>query len=335
MAKISLVTKFLSGGIVMILCFSILLGQVSNISSNQTYNNVTFLSGEILPVFDNYSITEVSPLPQNYVINISINLKINVKGAENYLKEVSDVNSPLFHKFLTPDQFLNKFGPTLQETGSVESWLIENGINHYNLSYGDQLNFSTTTGHVEKLFSIRLNEYRTESSQFYANPSNPSLPEPVANDISSVGGLNNYPILYKQATYLNGYWTATPQDIYNYAPYDFKDLFTNGVTSFWTQYGISPMPSIRQVSIDSMPSVGAIGSGSFEETLDAEWSGTTAPGSSITVVTGYSPTTAEYTSILHYLVYTLDPNIISASTVPFGEASYQSTIHNLVDSSCV
>lgn len=332
----------------MVVSFSFLNEVHSTANSHETNNNIAVSKSMLKIISDNSppflslgkSVSNET-IPSGQGMYITIYLKINTASAEDYAAQISNPGSAHYRDFLSPSQFFSKFGPTINEISTVEAWLTDNGIANYSLNYGDQIGFVSSAGQITNLLHVNFSNYAYGGQQFYSIESNPAIPLQIANDVTYFGGLNNYNGIQTYTQNIGGYLSATPSDIYSY--YGFTQAFNNGISgvrasigvvgypgegintndvnSFWNDYGISPSSSVSEISVlGGPPNIDTgDGSGSMEMTLDSEWSGSTSPGATITVVTDnafriYDQTTeTQYNNEIGYLVNTLVPNVITSS----------------------
>jgi subtilase family serine protease len=116
----------------------------------------------------------------------------NAKGLAVYAQEVSDRHSPLYGKYLTPQQTQARFSPTQQQTDAVTSWLKSSGLRvtgvneHYISVSGDK-------SAVEKAFHTELHNYTKDGQVYHAPSSIPSVPASLGSAVLTVTGLDNAP----------------------------------------------------------------------------------------------------------------------------------------------
>ena len=108
-------------------------------------------------------------------------------------QDISNPKSVNFHRYLTPTQITDIFGPTPAAHAAVLQFLRDSGftITH---TYNHRLliNFSGTIGQIEHVFHTTINTYTSADGQnYYANTNDPSLPASIAGAVQSISGLNN------------------------------------------------------------------------------------------------------------------------------------------------
>ncbi len=150
------------------------------------------LSGHVPAVVS--QLTAKGSLPGTNRLNLAIGLPLTNTGAlSNLLQQVYDPSSTNYHKYLTPDQFTARFGPTEQDYQSVIDYAKSKGLvvtgTHSNRML---LDVQGQASDVERAFNVSLKVYHhpTENRDFYAPDANPSIPATLP--IQDVQGLDNY-----------------------------------------------------------------------------------------------------------------------------------------------
>ncbi len=116
-------------------------------------------------------------------------------GAEHYAAAVNDSNSPFYHQFLTPAQFMQRFGPDESTVKQVTSYFENQGfkVERDNLL----LSLNATPATFEQAFQVQLNTYRAniggETQEFYSADRTPYINEAIAPYVQSVQ-LHNRPL---------------------------------------------------------------------------------------------------------------------------------------------
>jgi subtilase family serine protease len=74
-------------------------------------------------------LTAEGSLPGTNRLSLAIGLPLrNTEALSNLLQQVYDPSSTNYHKYLTPDQFTARFGPTAQDYQSVIDFATRNGL---------------------------------------------------------------------------------------------------------------------------------------------------------------------------------------------------------------
>ena len=144
-----------------------------------------------------------------------------------FLDELQNPSSSNYHKFLTPEEYAERFGISQPDTARIRSWVESQGFTVTQTARGrGWLMFQGTAEQVERAFGVNIHRYRTPDRVHYANTGNISLPEELASVVTGVGGLNDFFLepqlrILPQATSASGAHTLAPGDlatIYDIAP---------------------------------------------------------------------------------------------------------------------
>ncbi len=113
-------------------------------------------------------------------------------GLAAYAQGVSTPGSPLYHHFLSVQQFAARFAPSASQIAAVRTSLAKQGLAPGQISAnGLALPVTATAGTVESAFSTTLHRFALPNGQTgIANTSQPSIDPSVAGLVQGVVGLN-------------------------------------------------------------------------------------------------------------------------------------------------
>jgi subtilase family serine protease len=113
---------------------------------------------------------------------------------ESLLEQQQDSSSPNFHKWLTPPQFGQQFGPGDQDIQTVTTWLQSHGFQVARVSNGRTVvEFSGTADQVRQAFHTDIHQYEVNGKQYWANSSDPQIPSALTPVVAGVNTLYNFP----------------------------------------------------------------------------------------------------------------------------------------------
>ncbi len=126
-------------------------------------------------------------------LNLSIGLQLrNQQELHMLLSDMYDPHSPMYHRFLTPQQFVDEFGPTADQQQQVIDYVRQAGLHITHIaSNGLLIDASATVAQAEAAFHVSIKTYQLGSKVFYANTTPPIIPGSLASLIASIGGLDN------------------------------------------------------------------------------------------------------------------------------------------------
>jgi hypothetical protein len=111
------------------------------------------------------------------------------------LDQQHDKSSANYHRWLTPDEFGQQFGPADQDIQAVTSWLQSRGFQVARVGRGrTAIEFSGTAAQVRDAFRTEIHSYLVGGAQHWANGSDPLIPAALAPVVSGVAALHNFPV---------------------------------------------------------------------------------------------------------------------------------------------
>jgi len=272
------------------------------------------LGGHVPEAIARLRLPATGRLPATNGLNLAIGLPLrNQAELAELLRQLYDPASPNFRKFLTPEEFAARFGPTEADYAAVMNFARTNGL-VVTGTYGNRLllDVAGPAAAVENAFHVTLRTYRhpTENRDFFAPDSEPAVDATLP--VVDVQGLSDFPrphpklyradlagISGKTATpnsgsgpVVNGVATYVGNDFRNaYAPgsalngsgqavglLQFDGYYASDITAYESLAGRTNIP-LQRVLIDGFsgtPTTGA-NSGNDEVSLDIEMAMSMAP----------------------------------------------------------
>ena len=118
-------------------------------------------------------------------------------GQESALAQLLDDQqnkaSANYHKWLTPEQYGQQFGPTDADMQTITAWLQSHGFQVGTTKGRTVLEFSGTAGQVQEAFHTTIHKYLVNGEQHWANASDPQIPTALTTAVAGVASLNNFP----------------------------------------------------------------------------------------------------------------------------------------------
>jgi kumamolisin len=117
----------------------------------------------------------------------------DMAGLDELTRRLYAVGDPLYHKFLTPKQFNERFGATQADHDEVATFLSSHGLTVSTKVPGRNLVVASgTTAQVERALGVTINNYRLLDGRVaHANAGEPNIPMDVAGKIIGVIGLDD------------------------------------------------------------------------------------------------------------------------------------------------
>ncbi len=263
---------------------------------------------------------------------------------EGLLADQQNPNSPLFHQWLTPDQFAARFGMASSDLAKVENWLEQQGFSVESVSRSrNMIRFSGSAGQVEQAFQTQMHYYNVEGTRHFAPSTALSIPSAIAPTVLNVGNLSNFRPKPMHIRSPKPAFTSSQSGSVFFAPGDIKVAYDmNPLLSAATDGAGQSIVVVGQSSIDVadiesfqtaasltvkdptlvlVPDTGnpqTYAGDEGESDLDLQWSGAMAPGAEIIFVYVGDGTKADGSpfSVFDSIQYAVDQkigDIISAS----------------------
>jgi hypothetical protein len=113
---------------------------------------------------------------------------------QDTLAKLQDKSSPMFHQWLTPEQFGARFGPADGDIQAVTDWLTRQGFSVEKVYSGRTvIEFSGTAGQVQRAFGTAIHSYQINGKTYSANAGDPQIPTALAPVVTGVVSLHNFP----------------------------------------------------------------------------------------------------------------------------------------------
>ena len=148
-------------------------------------------------------------------------------GLDRLSQEQQDPASAQYHKWLTPDEYAQQFGPSGTDVAQVAQWLTREGftVTHADAHDG-RIVFSGDVGRAQTAFLVHIAASRDGKS--FGNVEDPQVPASLAPKISYVSGLDNlndtiWHTVIKDPPYINNGITSP-----HFGPADIKTFNNEG-----------------------------------------------------------------------------------------------------------
>ena len=264
---------------------------------------------------------------------------------EALLAAQQDATSPLYHQWLSPDQFAARFGMAQSDIDKVQSWLLQQGFSIDSVARSKNLiRFSGTVGQVEQAFQTQMHFYTVEGEKHFAPAATLSIPSAIAGSVATVANLDDFrprPMhIRSNAVQPRPGFTSGQSGNVFFSPgdvklvYDLNPLLSGAINGAGQSIVIVGQSSVAVSDIENFQTAAGLavkdptmvivpGSGSptafqgdqSESDLDLEWSGAIAPGAEIFFVfTGSSTNFGVFDS----MQYAVDEKIGTIISVSYG-----------------
>ncbi|HXJ40254.1 MAG TPA: protease pro-enzyme activation domain-containing protein [Bryobacteraceae bacterium] len=270
------------------------------------------------PRFDKGAVD--AKLQMDYVVMMLKPSATQQADLDALLTEQQNPSSPNYRKWLSPEEFGNRFGLSSDDHSKVVAWLQSEGLTVKTSARGrNWVAFSGTAGQVGKSLHTTIHRFESNGEQHISNVTDPAVPEALADVVGGFLGLDDFPMNsmakmvgpVSENTIGTAHYLA-PADygtIYNINPLYQQGLDGTGqsivvvgqsevsltdLRAFRTRYNL-PANDPKMLLYNGI-SPGFNGA-QLEGHLDLEWAGAIAPRATLYYVYGANAFTATVTAI--------------------------------------
>lgn len=310
------------------------------------------LSGHMHPLaraeFDRGRVDPSMPLESlNLILKPSANQQ---EALDQLLAAQQDPSSPDYHRWLTPEEYADRFGANPDDIGKVTQWLEQRGFQVTGVARArNWISFSGTAGQVASAFGAEIHRYQVKGETHFANAAEPSIPEAISVLVQGIRGLSDFrmkPLLKPRtptaATPQQPAYTSSTSGNHYLSPddfatiYDLKPLYGAGingagqklVVTGQTQINLSDIEQFRTrfnlpandpqlMLVPNTRDPGISSTDLAEADLDVELAGASAPNASITFL--YSD------DVMKAVQYAIDQNLAPVLSISYGNCETETT----------
>ena len=259
------------------------------------------------------------------------------QALERLLEDQRDPQSPEYRKWLSPDEFGDRFGLNPDDMDRLTAWVETNGLHvDYIARSRAWLVLSGTAAQVKTAFRTEVHRYRVDNELHYANASDPAIPAALERVVLGIRGLDDFrpqPRYKIRSLPADGRYTSgsthslAPGDISTI--YNVQPLYGRGITGTGqrlvvvgqTDFNLSDIRTFRQtfglaamdpqvILVPGSKDPGTITSEVAEAVLDVEWTGAIAQNAQIVFVNS--------TNVYNSLQYAIDQVLAPVISMSYG-----------------
>jgi hypothetical protein len=166
------------------------------------------------------------------------------KALQQFLADVHTSGSPVYHHWVRPEEFGERFGASDDDTQLVTEWLQAHGLAVARVAKNrSMIEFSGTAGQLREALHTEIHQYSVQGKTYFANANEISVPAAIAARIGGFAPINSFPFDSYVKTLGSGVMNranhrVTPQFTLteNNAPF-----YAFGPEDFAIQYDVAPV----------------------------------------------------------------------------------------------
>lgn len=314
----------------------------SRVAARIDETQVTTLLGNVHPMargdFDQGAVIPETPL-EHMVLQLEPSAAQQA-ALDTLVEAQHDPHSPLYHRWLTPEEYGSRFGASRLDLSRITGWLTGHGfvVNEVAANHR-QITFSGNAGQVEDTFHTQIHHFLVDGVNHIANTQDPQIPSAMAGVVSGILSLHDF----RHASNIQSRVSLEVRPRYTSgnthylfpadwaAIYDLNPLYKAGTNGAGTSIAIVGRSNINVADISAFraaaglparnPTVilvstnpGLVAGDQDESTLDVEWSGAVAPSATVKFVVGASTSTTDGIDLsAQYVVNHATATVVSTS----------------------
>ena len=115
------------------------------------------------------------------------------QAVREYIDSLENKSSPNYHKWLSPEEFGARYGPSDADLKTTTDWLASHGFTVNRVAKArNSIEFSGTAGSVQEAFHTTIHSYVMNGEQHFAIATDPEIPAALAPIVAGVTKLNNF-----------------------------------------------------------------------------------------------------------------------------------------------
>lgn len=275
--------------------------------------------------------------PSTAIHGVKLVLAQTVRQArdlERLLEAQRDPGSPDYRRWLTPEEFGERFGVGENDLARLASWLESRGFVIERVARArNWIAFNGTMAQIAAAFHTELHRYEAAGEIHFANVAAPSIPAAIAGVVDAIRGLDDFRPLPQNSRGAvhpdfnagGGNHYLAPGDLATI--YDIQPLYAAGYDGSGQKLAVAGQTDINLADIRSFraqfhlpakdPQLvlagtdpGVNSGDQIEADLDLEWAGATAPNATILYV--YSR------NVFESVQYAIDQSLAPVISVSYG-----------------
>ncbi|SEG38004.1 Ig-like domain (group 3) [Bryocella elongata] len=145
-------------------------------------------------------VADLGSLPAAQSVTLTVHLapsEAHEAALEQFVSDVETTGSSSWHRWVTPAQFAQSYGPDANAVAAVTTFAQANGLSVGPVSAsGTRVALTGTVTQVEAAFAASLHSYATGSTTYYANSSAVKIPAALRAYAITIDGFSNAPSAY-------------------------------------------------------------------------------------------------------------------------------------------
>jgi hypothetical protein len=114
-------------------------------------------------------------------------------AVEKLLADQQNPSSPSYHKWITPEEYADRFGLSAADMNKVVAWLQAEGFSVNRVARGrTEVWFTGSVSQIETVFRTEMHHYLVNGEMHFANSAEPSVPAAFSDVLLGFNHLNDF-----------------------------------------------------------------------------------------------------------------------------------------------
>jgi uncharacterized protein (TIGR03437 family) len=278
----------------------------------------------------------VSPGLELSTVMLTLSQTPDQKAAlEQLVKDQQTPGSADYHRWLTPEQYAERFGASESDVAKITSWLEAQGLTIASVARArNAISVNGTAAQFEAAFQTEIHNYVVNGELHFANSTEPNIPAAFSGVVASIRGLHDFRMKARHHAQAKPNFTSATNHHY-LAPNDLATIYNinplfaagfdgtgqkvviagqtqvdlNDITLFRNSYNLPANPP-QVMLVPGTKDPGISSDDLPEADLDIEWSGAVARNATILYV---------YTQdVMSAVQYAIDQNLAPVVSTSYG-----------------
>ncbi len=136
-------------------------------------------------------------LPASQPLTLTLQLQPSPSqtvALDQLLAAQTDSSSPAFHQWLSPAEYAERFGASINDLAQLKAWLTAQGLSVTFVSPArNRLTVTGAAGQVQSTFAVSLRRMTADGSLYFANTAQPTVLSGIASLIATISGMDDLP----------------------------------------------------------------------------------------------------------------------------------------------
>lgn len=132
-------------------------------------------------------------LKLSYMTLLTVPSASQQEALKQLVAQQQERSSPLYHQWLTPEQYADQFGLSSNDIQKLTAWLQAQGFSVQSVARArNYIVFSGTAAQAESVFQTQIHNFKANGQTNFSNITSPSIPAALYGVVSGIRGLSNF-----------------------------------------------------------------------------------------------------------------------------------------------